>query len=163
MKSFELTKDKIIKLWNMFYNISLSMLRNETDAEDATNRFIYILGNIFNFKSKLAAEICRLNDDAYRKKLSRSREKIKNFMTENCGLINTKAFCQCKKRLKMANDRGYLDPEKMIYKNTDKNIKCYLKEMNKIDAIAKIFHDNPYFEKKELIMDVFQSKFEILN
>lgn len=62
MKISELNNNKITNIWNMIYNISISMLHNVTDA----NRFIFILGTIFNFKSKLAAEICCSKDELYR-------------------------------------------------------------------------------------------------
>ena len=66
---------------------------------DDADRFIYILGKLFEFSSKDGAEICGLTETAYRKRLSRAVNKIKNFMNLNCGLINPNVICRCSKRI----------------------------------------------------------------
>ena len=109
------------------------------------NRYIFILGTIFSFPHKDAAEICHLSYDNYRKRLSRSRNKIKNFMSQNCGLVNPGAKCKCNKRLLIAKERGRINYEKTLYRN-DRAIKNYIAEMNEIDEISRIYRDNPFLE-----------------
>jgi RNA polymerase sigma factor (sigma-70 family) len=80
------------------------------------NRFIYIIGSIFDFPHNEAAEILSIDYSNYRKRLSRAKSKIKSFLNKNCGLINPNADCKCKKRILIAKERGRINPEKILYK-----------------------------------------------
>lgn len=108
------------------------------------SRFIFILGSIFNFSHREAAEICNLGYDNFRKKLSRINNRIRSFMGKNCGLINPDAKCQCRKRLLIAVKRGRINPEKMLYINEDRKINQMIDVMNEIDLIAQTFQGNPF-------------------
>ena len=110
------------------------------------NRFIFILGTIFSFPQREAAEICNISYDNYRMRLSRSKYKIQNFMSENCGLVNPSAKCKCSKRLLIAKERGRINLEKSLYRTDNRMIKCFLSEINEIDEIARIYQDNPFLE-----------------
>jgi RNA polymerase sigma factor (sigma-70 family) len=129
---------------------------------DADDRFVFILGNIFGFEGALAAAICEISETNYRRKLSRARKKLVNFMRGNCGLMNENAFCRCRKRLTIAFDRGRIDPERLLYRTENARIRDYLGEMNEIDEISRIFRDNPLIDKSELFDPRFRERFAIL-
>lgn len=130
---------------------------------DSQNRFIYILGTIFNFPQREAAEICNLDYDNYRKRLSRSKNKIRSFMAKNCGLVNPDAECQCKKRILIALDRGRINPDKLLYKTENKEIRSYIDELNEIDEISKIYQNNPYLEKSDQQISSLKNQFRVLH
>jgi RNA polymerase sigma factor (sigma-70 family) len=130
---------------------------------DAKSRFVYILGNIFGLDSSSGSEICRISEANYRKILSRSRNKITNFMNKNCGLVNKKAFCKCSKRLKIAIDNGRINQNRVISGGSNNKIADYLQEMNEIDEISKIFRDNPYIDRMKSFPNQMQSQFNLLN
>jgi len=113
---------------------------------DPQHRWVFILGNIFCVPQKEGAEICRLSYDNYRSCLSRSRKKIRNFMTKNCGLLQADAKCKCRKRLLIAKERGRINLEKSLYQSRNKRISQYIGEMNEMEDISKIYQDNPYIE-----------------
>jgi RNA polymerase sigma factor (sigma-70 family) len=113
---------------------------------DAESRFVFILGNIYYLKGKEAAQICNLSETVYRKKLSRSKEKIRNFMSKNCGLLNEDAFCKCRKRLLIAQERGRIKEDRIVNPHKNKKIRDYLQEMNSIASESAIYLDNPFFE-----------------
>ena len=110
------------------------------------DRFIFILGTIFCFPQKEAALICNLSYSAYRMRLSRSKKKIKSFMSKNCGLVNQEAKCKCNKRLLIAKERGRINLEKSLYRTNNKKIIEYISEMNEMDEIAIIYRNNPFLE-----------------
>ncbi len=126
------------------------------------NRFIFVLGEIFSFRSSIASEICGLRNDVYRKRLSRTKSKVKNFMRKNCGLINEDANCKCRKRIRIAKERGSINLEKAIYRTSDKKIKDYIKELNEIDEISQIFRDNPYIDVIEKFRSQMDKTYKIL-
>lgn len=112
------------------------------------NRFIYTIGTIFQFSHREAASICQMDYDNFRKRLSRAKEKIRSFMNKNCGLINPKAQCHCKKRILIATERGRINPEKILYQTDNKLILDTIDQMNEIDDIARIYQNNPFTESK---------------
>ncbi len=64
-----------------------------------TDRLVYILAEILEFNGKEGAEILGITATNFRKKLSRSREKIRNFLNNKCGLANTNNPCRCSKKI----------------------------------------------------------------
>lgn len=134
--------------------VKIGCTRAMLQCLEPENRLVLILGEIFNFKSSMASEICGLKEDVYRQRLSRTRKKIRHFMNKNCGLVNKDATCKCSKRLKVAHDHGRINFDKSLFQTDDKKIKDYVKEMNEIDRVSQIFRDNPFIDSKEL----FKSK-----
>lgn len=126
------------------------------------SRFVFIIGEVFAFKSKDAALICSMSNDQYRQVLSRSRRKVKSFMNKNCGLVNNEATCKCRKRLKIAYDNKRISFDKLLYKTDDKKINDYITEMNKIDDIAKVYRDNPFIDIKDLFKEDINKSYKIL-
>lgn len=128
---------------------------------DIEQRFIIIIGTVFNFKSDKAAEVCDLNEVTYRQRLSRARKKIANFMSKNCGLINRDAECKCRKRVHIAVERGRI--ELRDDKQMNHTIKELVSEMNEIDEVSEIYRDNPFIEKDDLLLPQLQKRYKILN
>lgn len=129
---------------------------------DPESRFIFILGNIFCFPGADAAEICGISESAYRKNLSRSRTKIRNFMNKNCGLVNKNARCRCRKRLSVAVERGRINLDRMLYQTDDPTIGNYIQEMNEIEIESDQFHGNPFFDRRELFYSRMKERYQIL-
>jgi RNA polymerase sigma factor (sigma-70 family) len=127
------------------------------------DRFVFILGSLFGFDGKTAADICGLSGDTYRQKLSRGRQKMGNFMKKNCGLLNDEAPCQCRRRIMVAVERGRINPERLMNRTDDRKIRDTLKEMNEIDEVARIFQDNPWIDKRALFESLAKNRFGLLS
>lgn len=156
---FNLTKDEeLIYTEQVKVGCTTAMLQ----CLNPEKRFVFIIGEIFGFNSKDAASVCNMSSDQYRQILSRSRKKIRNFMNKNCGLINNKATCKCRKRLKIAYDNKRINFDKLLYKTDDKKIKDYIIEMNEIDDTAKVFRDNPFIDIKDLFKENINKSYKIL-
>jgi RNA polymerase sigma factor (sigma-70 family) len=82
---------------------------------DRLPRLVIILGVIMNVDSKLGAQLLEMTPVNFRKILSRSRKKLKQFMSEKCSLANPQAECRCKMRIMDLIDHGYRNPQKLIY------------------------------------------------
>ncbi len=52
---------------------------------DTESRCIFILGTMFQVDSRIAGEILGITPEAYRKRLSRVRKKMADFLAEYCG------------------------------------------------------------------------------
>lgn len=78
-------------------------------------RLAFVLGSVFNLSDTVAAEILDLKPATFRKRLQRSREDLRNFMTNNCGLINKENPCRCARKTRVFMDAGYLDRKQLRF------------------------------------------------
>ena len=82
---------------------------------DREHRLAYILGEIMEFSHQESAQVLEVSPAAFRKRLSRSRDKIKTFMLERCGLVNADNACRCRNRVALAIDRGRVNPDQLLF------------------------------------------------
>lgn len=73
-------------------------------------RVAFVLGHIFDVEAPEAAEILRIAPEAFRKRLSRARERLRNALNANCGIVNPAAPCRCHRRLRRARELGRVAP-----------------------------------------------------
>jgi hypothetical protein len=52
---------------------------------------------------------------AFRKRLERTRTRIRGFMESTCGLVNPNAFCRCTRRVPPAIALGRIDPDRPAF------------------------------------------------
>ena len=82
---------------------------------DRKHRLAYILGEIVELDHIEGATVLEITQAAFRKQLSRARERILSFMTLNCGLINPVNACRCKKRVATAVNLGRIEPDNLLF------------------------------------------------
>lgn len=86
-------------------------LRNMLLCQDRTQRMVFILGSIFNLRSKEAAELLDMSPVNFRQQLSRAKSDLFQFTDNKCGLINPNNPCSCSKKTKGFIKEGKVDPE----------------------------------------------------
>ena len=123
---------------------------------DRENRMIYILSSMFGINSKDGAHILDITPEAYRKRLSRACEKMRNFMENNCGLVNEKCTCHCKRRVEIAIQNRRINPEQLIFVNQQTEASDLVgickEEMEEFDKVSSVFNSNPYYLTPERIL-----------
>jgi len=116
---------------------------------DREHRMIYILSNMFGINSKEGAAILEITPEAYRKRLSRASEKMRNFMENNCGLVNESCKCHCRRRVEIAIQNHRINPEQLIFTNqplsASQLVGACKEEMEEFDKISAVFAGNPYY------------------
>jgi RNA polymerase sigma factor (sigma-70 family) len=78
---------------------------------DRELRIAYVLGDIMGLAGEEAAEVLEIDHAAYRKRLSRARERLHAFVRGWCGVIDPANPCRCARQVDSAVDRGLLAPE----------------------------------------------------
>jgi RNA polymerase sigma factor (sigma-70 family) len=74
---------------------------------DRPLRVAYVLGEVFEVSSAEGAWICDTTETAYRKRLSRARALVRDFVADHCGLVApATARCHCRKRVPAALTLG---------------------------------------------------------
>ncbi|SDU50408.1 RNA polymerase sigma factor [Desulfobacula phenolica] len=112
---------------------------------DRSHRLAFILGVVMEVSSQEGAQILDITPAAYRKRLSRARSRIKDFLVNNCALFNSSNRCRCKHILPAYLEKGWIDPEKPIFvrKKDDGEIPTklgsYLKEMDELKKLSAVY------------------------
>jgi hypothetical protein len=70
---------------------------------DRKQRLIFTLGEIFGASDTVGSEILEMTPDNFRQSLSRARRDLYQFMSNQCGLVNTNNPCRCPKRPKASS------------------------------------------------------------
>ena len=77
---------------------------------DREQRVIYVIGEVFEIDHNLASEIFNITPENFRKKLSRARSDLYQWMNDRCGLVNPDNPCRCPKKTKGFIQKGVVDP-----------------------------------------------------
>jgi RNA polymerase sigma factor (sigma-70 family) len=77
---------------------------------DRDLRMAYILGEIWELPGEDAAAVLEVDPATYRKRLSRARTRLYDFMRNWCGVFSTDNPCRCGKQAACAVQRGIIDP-----------------------------------------------------
>lgn len=132
---------------------------------DKESRCIFILGTMFRVDSRIAADILEITPEAYRKRLSRVREKMASFLNEYCGLSGS-GLCNCGRRVNYAVATHRLNPRNLEYSALEQwdmeEIKEIRRTMEKVDDLSLVFADMPFYraggEARAWIANFLQSE-----
>jgi RNA polymerase sigma factor (sigma-70 family) len=128
---------------------------------DRADRIAYVLGDVFGMRSEDAAEVLGVKPAAFRKRLSRARERLREFMRGHCGLVSVEAACRCRRRVRRAVEIGRVVPERLLFAGQGVGPRTSLPtieqvgEMEDLHDIAEVFRSHPqYVSRAQLVDDV---------
>ena len=119
---------------------------------DRDERIAYVLGDVFELRSDEAGEVLGIEPAAYRKRLSRARGRVRQFMEDHCSLVNTDAPCSCARRVRPAIGRGRINPENLLFAGRAPASPRRLPvleavgEMERLHEIAAIHQSHPKYK-----------------
>lgn len=132
---------------------------------DPQSRCIFILGTMFKLDSRVAGEILDMSPENYRKKLSRIRKKMGDFLSHYCGLTET-GMCSCYKRVGYAVSQHRINPQKLEFGNLKQldqdTLETVKQEMETLDEASLIFSNMPEYritdKAKDFIEKILRSE-----
>jgi RNA polymerase sigma factor (sigma-70 family) len=131
--------------------VMISCMQGLLRCLDRDLRIAYILGEISKISSDKAAFILDITPTAFRKRLSRARTRLRNFMGKKCSLVNPENPCQCARHVTLAVETGWVDPEKpkfaghLCYVRADMKAVNRLQIMDEIERMAVLFRSHPEY------------------
>jgi RNA polymerase sigma factor (sigma-70 family) len=140
--------------------IRISCLQGLLLCLDRGQRIAYILNEVFEVTSQQGAQVLGISPEAYRKRSSRGRMKIRNFMLNNCSLINEENPCHCMIEAGHEISTGELDPDNMLFTNhpcyikNEKSTLKRLKEFSELERIAVLFKNNPHLSSPDFTRQI---------
>ena len=132
---------------------------------DRAHRMAFILGVVMEVNSQEGSQILEITSDAYRKRLSRARSRIKGFLVNNCGIFDTSNRCRCSSILPVYLQKGWIDPDKPIFvpkhgnEQSATTLGKYLKEMDELKQLSAIYNSvQPSdFDFVDVVKNIYKS------
>ena len=153
--------------------IRISCLQGLLLCLDREHRLAYLLTDVFDVSSEQGAAILEITPAAFRKRLSRARERIQDFLTNHCALINPNNPCHCEHQVASQLDTGRFDDKHMIFAKHPCRIKDkentlnHVREMDELNQIAALYKRYPNFCAPAVFIEnlrglVHSKKYELL-
>jgi RNA polymerase sigma factor (sigma-70 family) len=124
------------------------------------DRVVYIMGDILGMDSVEASTILEITSENFRKILSRGREKIRNFMSQKCGLVNENNPCKCRKKIDFLIEGKVINPKQFRFAGKEQTEKL-IEQIDEIDKSLSIFRGIPNYkfpaEKYTEILNIIQN------
>ena len=161
-------------LQNLFVEeIRISCLQGLLLCLDREHRLAYLLADIFDVDGEQGAAILEITPAAFRKRLSRARERIQDFLTKRCALINPDNPCKCESQVAAQLDTGRFDDKHMIFAKYpwrirhDEGTLNRIKEMDELSQIAALYKSYSDFRASAAFIEnlrglVRSKKYELL-
>ena len=123
---------------------------------DRDHRLAYILTDVFDLPGGDAAFICGITPAALRKRASRARGKLRDFVSAHCGLVNTSAKCRCDRRVEAALRNGRVQPDQLaLAQHIDPH--DAVGEMERLHDLASLMHNHPDYRAPEAVTQAIQA------
>lgn len=125
---------------------------------DTESRCIFILGTMFRVDSRIAGDILGITPEAYRKRLSRIRSRMADFLTEYCGEYGN-GTCHCTDRINYAIQNHRINPAQLSFTTAvPMETMAEVKEaMEDIDELSQTFSFCKAYQSPERLKAFIQN------
>ncbi|MEM6737261.1 MAG: RNA polymerase sigma factor [Bacteroidota bacterium] len=118
-----------------------------------TNRLIYILGDVLDFNSSEGAEILDITPVSFRKQLSRSREKVRKFLTTKCGLVNSDNPSRCQRKIDFLINQEMINPKALRFANPTHRSIDLMNKIDSLDQTLRVFRSVTPLEAPKAVLE----------
>ncbi len=109
------------------------------------SRMVFILAEILEFNSQEGSEILDITPENYRKQRSRSKERIRNFLQEKCGLVDKNNPCRCKRKIDFLSDRQLINLRQLKFAQHTQRSIALINQINDLDKSTAMYRTTPDF------------------
>lgn len=134
-------------------------------ALDPAHRLAYILGEVFELGSELAAEIAEVSPAAFRQRLLRARGDLRAFMSRACGLVGADARCRCQAQVVALGGRGRailasrpLSRGDAPLPSAEPAAHVGVTELLELSALARVFRAHPRYRADPAILSELRDR-----
>lgn len=116
---------------------------------DRDHRLAFILGAVMGVGGREGGYILDISAGAFRKRLSRARQRMAGFLEGNCALFNPDNRCTCQALAAGYVESGWLAPRKRLFMRDEqgatsgKTLGHYLKELDELGRLSAFFQASP--------------------
>ncbi len=125
------------------------------------DRIVYILSDILEFNGVEGAEIVEITSENFRKKLSRSRTKIRNFLNNKCGLANPRNPCRCRKKIDSLIDQKLINPTALKFATHSRRSIDMVAKLSDLEKSIAIYRSTPDFPAPNVLLKEIKETLDI--
>ena len=118
--------------------VRIGCMQGMLQCLEKKTRIAFILGELFEMSGDEAAEILGITKAAYRKRLSRARDKIYRFMQKNCSLVSSKNHCHCSKLVGPDIRDKWIDPNDLQFVGNRYDARIHSTVMDSLNELSEI-------------------------
>jgi RNA polymerase sigma factor (sigma-70 family) len=123
---------------------------------DRDHRLAYILTDVFGLPSADAALICGITSTTLRKRASRARGKLREFVSVHCGLVTRSARCRCDQRVQAALRNGRIQPGQLNFAR-HLNPGDAVGEIERLHDLASLMRSHPGYQTPQAVTKAVQT------
>jgi RNA polymerase sigma factor (sigma-70 family) len=153
--------------------IMISCLQGLLLCLDREHRLAFLLVEVFDVSSEQGAAILGITPTAFRKRISRARERMQDFLMRNCALINPDNPCTCERYLISQHYMEQVAEKDLVFAKHPCRIGRKggtlnrIKEMDELTRIATLYKRYPDFQTPSTLIEnirnlVHSNKYELL-
>lgn len=131
--------------------VKVSCTRGLLMCLNPNERATYILGEILEFNGNEGAEILSISPPNFRKQLSRSRMKIRNFLQKKCGLINSANACRCHKKIDFLANQEMISKDNLKFANQTNRSIDLINQISELEKTTAIYRLTPNLKTPDLL------------
>jgi hypothetical protein len=126
------------------HQLKLACSRAMLQCLDGDHRIAFVLGEILELSSPECAEILEIEPAAFRKRLSRARTALAEFLGQQCGVVDQAAPCRCHKRLDRAIALGRIDrDDREVDTDALTRLRQQIASLRELDRVGAYYRDEP--------------------
>ncbi len=131
---------------------------------DRDQRIAYILGEVFEVSSQQGGEILEITPQAFRQRLSRARQALRQFMQSTCGLVNVANPCRCQKQIAPGIASGRLRADRLLFvqhpvaphAHHQPDPTAQMQELRTLDRVAAIYRSHPTYAAPAIFIEAIK-------
>jgi RNA polymerase sigma factor (sigma-70 family) len=130
-------------------DVALGCTQGMLMALSRDDRLAYLLDVVFGLSSEQAGDVLGITAAAFRKRLSRARERLQGFVGRTCGLVDVEASCRCERQLPalrardVAIDAGLIPDEPRLRPPPDAMAEREFEQWRSFGDAAAVFRHHP--------------------
>lgn len=119
---------------------------------DRDHRLAFILGEILELSGEEAAEVLEIDPAAFRKRLSRARERMAAFTSSTCGIVDPANTCRCAVQAARLVRVGAIDRDRLCWTALPAD-GGQVDEIERIERALVIFRSHPAYRAPSALAD----------
>ena len=122
-------------------------------------RVAFILVEILGLSGEETAAVLELEAPALRKRLSRARVRLGDFMRRHCGLVDEGNGCRCARQVPIAVGRGLVNPARLTFAahatrdGRSAPLAARVREVDDLQRAVSLFRDHPDYSAPSQLRD----------
>jgi len=121
-------------------------------------RLAVILSEVFGVKADEGAKILGVSKDSFKKRLSRGKKQLLDFLGGQCGLVDTRNPCNCRTLAAYHLKRKHIIPGKLLFvthprRNPGGAADDLLQELNQLARAAMLIRGQPEYSAPRVFVE----------